>query len=206
MSTIDSAVQAIFPTVLMPRDGVLPNAENFGTRYVVASDGLWRQITLPWISVLHKIADSEVAIPYGEAKVSIELNIDPIPSELRLALWKDARDAYPNEMAAAYIWNTRKRHWHYQRRESIEAHPGFVHYREVELANDEYLVLDMHSHAKFPAYFSAQDDKDDLGSMRFSGVIGSIADTCSTVLRLNMLGKTWSANCASNGILEVQPC
>jgi PRTRC genetic system protein A len=74
----------------------------------------------------------------------------------------------------------------------------------VSLEEGEFLVLDLHSHGKFDAYFSERDDADDAGSMKFSGVIGNLnTGTPTTVMRLNLLGKTWAATMAADGTLEV---
>lgn len=68
----------------------------------------------------------------------------------------------------------------------------------------EFLVLDVHSHGHFDAHFSIEDDKDDAGSMKFSGVLGELhTDTPSAVFRLNLLGKTWPATLTAEGKLEL---
>jgi PRTRC genetic system protein A len=116
----------------------------------------------------------------------------------------DAKAAMPNEMAAAVIWNSNDQSWRYELRENTSATAAHVSYREVQPGDGEFLVLDLHSHGTFGAFFSQEDDRDDMGSMKFSGVIGNLnTGEMTSVLRLNMLGQTWDANLASNGKLEV---
>lgn len=207
MGLLDASIAATFPTVQAPREGMLEPAAKNGTRYVVAVDGLWREITLPWIRVVHKIADADIRLPYGQQRPVLEVLCGPVPKDLRHQFLRDARQAMPHEMAAAMIWNVNSGAWRYEMRVSTEATHAHVRYKEVGLAEGECLVLDLHSHAKFDAFFSKEDDADDAGSMRFSGVIGSLSeDNITSALRLNMLGKTWDANFASDGKLEVDSC
>lgn len=202
--SMDAMIQTMFPTVIMPREGAIEAATKSGTRYVVANDGLWREVMLPWVTVIHKIANSDFVLPFGAISESVVINCGPVPARLRNLFVQDAKAAMPNEMAAALIWNSNDHRWRYERREATLATRAHIDYREVQLGDSEFLVLDLHSHGTFSAHFSGEDDRDDKGSMKFSGVIGNLnSDTITSVLRLNMLGKTWDANLASNGQLEV---
>jgi PRTRC genetic system protein A len=202
--SMESTIQGMFPTVIMPLEGMLEPATKPGTRYVVARDGLWREVMLPWVTVIHKIAHSDFVLPYGAAEETVVVKCGPIPSELRNKFVQDAKAAMPNEMAAAVIWNSNDHSWRYEKREHTMATAAHVEYREVQLGDGEFLVLDLHSHGTFSAFFSQEDDRDDLGSMKFSGVIGNLnSGNMTSVLRLNMLGQTWDADLASNGKLEV---
>lgn len=208
MSEADLITQMMFPTVIAPREGELEPAEKSGTRYVAATDGLWREVTLPWIRVLHKIAPSVVTLPYGRVDEAVVLELSAVPKVLRQQFFRDAVAAMPKEMAAAMIWNAATGDWRYEmRKPRFEARDDHIDYWEVELEADEYLVLDLHSHGTFEAFFSKEDNDDDAGSMKFSGVLGSLSDDePSSVMRLSMLGKTWNARFASNGKLEVISC
>lgn len=204
MTGLDLTIQQTFPTVIAPREGLLAPADKAGTRYVAASDGLWREVTLPWIRVVHKIAASEFRLPYGVVKETVEIEVEAIPKGLRQQFYRDALAAMPNEMASAMIWNSETGAWRYAMRPALSATPVHINYQEVVLDPGEHLVLDLHSHGSIEAFFSAEDDADDAGSMKFSGVIGSLKDDePSSVMRLSMLGKTWNASFASNGKLEV---
>ena len=205
--SLDQTIQQMFPTVLAPREGELEEPCNFGTRYVAASGGLWRQVALPWMTMLHLIAPSVVALPYGDAKPYVKLKCGPIPNVLRRKFCRDALAALPNESAAAFIWNAETGEWRYCLRPAFRASAGYIEYLEVVLGPEEYLILDMHSHGTFPAFFSSLDNSDDRGTMRFSGVIGSLdSEEMTSVVRLNMLGMCWEASVAPDGTLEVTLC
>lgn len=207
MTGLDLTIQQTFPTVIAPREGLLAPADKAGTRYVTANDGLWREVTLPWIRVVHQIAVSDFKLPYGSVKEEVDIKFEAIPRVLRQQFYRDALAAMPNEMAAAMIWNSESGAWRYEMRPALEATPVHIDYQEVILGRGEHLVLDLHSHGSLDAFFSAEDDADDAGSMKFSGVIGSLKeDEPSSVMRLSMLGKTWNASFASNGKLEVISC
>lgn len=204
METMDQVVQAAFPVVSAPRFSSLEAAVKPGARHIVARDGLWREVTLPWIRSIHPIAACDVPLPYGALHAEIELLCGPIPRDLRKKFVQDAYAASPTEMAAAMIWNQATGGWRYAARESLSAGHAFVNYKEVSLEEGEFLVLDLHSHGQFDAHFSKKDDADDAGSMKFSGVIGDLnKGTPTTVMRLNLRGKTWAATMAADGTLEV---
>lgn len=202
--TMDETIQSMFPTLAMPRVGSFQPAVKSGTRFIVARDGLWREVTLPWVRVVHKISHTDFSLPYGEVEESISVKCGPIPAHIRSMFLQDAKSAMPNEMAAAVIWNSKDQSWRYELRENTASTVAHVDYREVRLREDEFLVLDLHSHGTFEAFFSSEDDHDDAGSMKFSGVVGNLdTRTITSVLRLNMLGKIWAADLASHGQLEV---
>jgi PRTRC genetic system protein A len=57
------------------------------------------------------------------------------------------------------------------------------------LPRDSMIVVDIHSHADFNAFFSGTDDRDDANSIRFSAVIGhNDKPTVSFKARFNYLG------------------
>lgn len=207
MGALDQMLAQTFPTVLAPREGLLEGPQKAGVRYIVAADGLWREISLPWIHAVHKIAHAELPIPYGEMQESVEVKCTAVPKELRRRFLQDAQSAMPNEMAAALIWNSQSGEWRYELRQNKVVRPDYVSYKEVQLQEGEFIVLDLHSHGNYPAFFSDEDDRDDHGSMRFSGVVGSLSSgEITSAMRLNLNGKTWDANIAANGKLEVVSC
>jgi PRTRC genetic system protein A len=202
--SLDSTIQTMFPLLTAPREDVHRAPLHNGTRYIAAQDGLWREVSLPWIFALHRIAHSEFPLPYGTLSEQVSVKCGPIPQELRTRFIQDAKRALPNEMAAALIWNSVDASWRYALRRPLSASSSYVAYNEVELADGEFLVCDLHSHAQFDAFFSAQDDRDDQGSMKFSGVIGKVgSEQLNSTMRLNLLGKSWDGNLAANGQLEV---
>lgn len=65
-----------------------------------------------------------------------------------------------------------------------------AHYDWSDLPEDVQLVVDVHSHANFNAFFSSTDDRDDSNSIRISGVIGHNASpTQDHIWRFNCRGQ-----------------
>jgi hypothetical protein len=64
-----------------------------------------------------------------------------------------------------------------------------AHYDWGSLPSGSSIVVDIHSHADFGAFFSATDDRDDSGCIRYSGVIGhNDKPERSMKFRFNYLG------------------
>lgn len=201
---LDAAIQTAFPTIVAPKFGAIEPMALNGIRYIVAANGFWREVKLPWLHVCHRVGKIGVQLPYGEVAGRLELLCSSVPMELMAQFKHDAALALPNEMAAALIWNEADDTWRYQERTPLEQTAAFVKYAEAKLEKGEYLVVDLHSHALFEAFFSATDDHDDAGSMRFSGVIGNLdQETQSFCLRLNLAGMAWKAALRMDGTLEV---
>ena len=187
MTNMDDFILKSFPLLSAPSNGQLQAGEQTGTRYLVARDGLWREVVLPWVTALHRIAISSVPLPYGALRAEVILHVSVVPKDLLQAFWNAAREALPNEMAAALVWNEQTDRWRFEVRTPLHASPGLVHYKEIALAQHEHMVVDLHSHGTIPAFFSAQDDADDAGSMKISGVIGSLhAKEPTYQFRMNM--------------------
>lgn len=201
---IDETLQKVFPLIAAPKVAELSES-SAGMRFIAAADGLYREISLAWIRVIHRIATADIGLPYGTMDTRVHLSCSKVPGELWKAFRRDAVNAMPNEMAAALIWNANNDEWRYAMRQATAVAHDAVHYRgEVELQDGEQVVVDLHSHAKYPAFFSKEDDSDDCGTMRFSGVLGNVAtDRPSFELRLNMPGICWKANLTQDGMMEV---
>lgn len=206
MNNMDKAILNAFPLVAVPTSEPLPGHTQCGTRYLVGKAGLMREITLPWIRLVHSVAtcDADITLPYGTVGSSAELWCSEVPAELIRQFTADARQALPNEIAAALIWNSTLNEWRYAVRRSLRATPGYVSFEEVRLEDDEHLVVDIHSHGMHRAYFSSTDDEDDYGAMKFSVVLGNLdKPTPSSAIRLCMAGRYFPASINELGVLGV---
>lgn len=203
MSAVDEAVLTTFPSVAVPPSGNLLPAAG-GIRYLVAKSGLWQEINLPWIRVVRPFTGpGESPLPYGELQPVIDLRCGPLPMSLVREFIAGAREAAPLECAAALVWSD-DGSWRLAWRQAKSAGSGHIDYNEVTLAGGEHLVVDMHSHGHYGAYFSIEDNEDDRGSMKFSLVVGSFKGTAPTsVMRLCMLGFVRNAVADKDGRVEV---
>lgn len=205
---MDEAILNAFPLLAMPRSGALPAATQSGMRYLVGNNGLWREVNLPWIRLVSPIVTCGYGIrpPYGEVQNICEIRCSPVPLDLVQRFGREAREATPTEIAAALIWNEADDSWRYARRNARTSSESHIVYDEVRLEDGEHLVVDMHSHGSFPAFFSKEDDRDDNGTMRFSLVLGSLGTAkVTSAMRLCMAGLLLRASIDEAGRLEV-PC
>lgn len=206
MNVMDKTIQSSFPLVAATRYEELAESGNFGMRFIAAKSGLWREINLQWVRVVHRIAKATgpFNLPYGDLSESCELKFSKVPLHFWKQLRADAVAALPNEMSAAFVWNGIDDTWRYAKRVAKIANPGYISYDEVELQEGEQVVIDMHSHGTGPAFFSSTDDADDAGSMRISGVIGNVdREEITLSMRLNMPQVSWLARLEVDGTLEV---
>lgn len=179
-------------------------AQKNGMRFLVASDGVWREVTMPWLHVLQQVSESTIQLPYGNLGQDIRLKCSQVPVTAWGMFKDDALNAAPKEMAAALIWNEHTDTWRYALRTVVFASEDVVDYLEVALRDGEHLVFDLHSHGHDPAFFSPKDDRDDRGTIRFSGVIGSLKDEQPTFkLRLNVAGFRFNAALTASCDVEV---
>jgi PRTRC genetic system protein A len=189
MDAFDEAMLGCFPLQAVPPRAGHQAGESNGTRYLAGADGLWREISLPWIRILHPVAPSVLPLPYGQLQVEVDVRCGPVPGDLLREFNSWARAAAPQEIAAALVWSETSALWRLALRTSRSASSSHVEFKEVQLDDGEHLVIDVHSHGHHPAYFSAADNRDDHGSMKFSLVVGSYNQTQPTSeMRLCMAG------------------
>lgn len=185
----DAALQAVCPSVMVPRFGTLQSLQEPGHRFLVAADGLWIEAHRPWVYIRQPIARQEaVAMPYGRLTPAVHLAFGSIPRALLDDFAEVARAQLPNECAAWIVWSERGglelRHL-----DNIKASPGYVQFHRPELSDDEHLVIDLHSHGMLPAFFSATDNHDDKGEIKLAAVVGNLDyEKPSMVVRLCVQG------------------
>lgn len=174
-STMLAALRANFPVVTSPPGGEVEPPAKPGTRFVVGSNGLYREVSTEWLHCVQPIAVTETrSTPYGEVSVGAKLQCGAMPISIWRAFTLLARDALPNEVAALVLWNPSTGAWRLAPRKSLHANPDRVDYEEPEVGDDEVIVVDMHSHGDAAAYFSPRDDEDDRGGIKLSVVLGRV--------------------------------
>lgn len=204
MSLVDDAILKTFPLLSVPASGQPAGATENGTRYLVACDGLWREINLPWIRLVHHVGPCVVKLPYGQSEPSIDFKCGAVPVELIRAFGEEAVLRAPLEIAAAVVWNERTGDWRLAWRHAREASASHIAYDEVRIEDDEHIVIDVHSHGHHPAFFSREDNDDDFGSMKLSLVVGSCNQPARTSrMRLCMAGFAVPVMLTDEGVVEV---
>jgi PRTRC genetic system protein A len=73
--------------------------------------------------------------------------------------------------------------WRYRRLEALSASGEHIEVVRPVLKDDECLVIDVHSHASLPAFFSSQDNRDDHAEVKLCAVFG-LCNRAVTELRI----------------------
>jgi len=171
----DALLQAHAPAVMVPIFSALAPLEQSGHRYLVAQDGLWIEVKRPWLHLVWPVAASPASLPYGALQDTIDFAFDwdafgMLLEQFREECWRVS----PNEHAAWLIWDERTAQLVYRRLIAIEAGPAGISVHRPQLAAHEHLAVDLHSHGALAAGFSATDNADDAGEVKFCVVLGNL--------------------------------
>lgn len=204
MNNMDEALLRAFPLLAAAVSEEQQPAADFGTRYLVGRHGVSREITLPWIRFCRLIARSALALPYGVVDDAVEFRCGPIPVAVIHKFVADAKQAQPLEVAGVFLWKQTDDSWRYVRRNSTSVSGAHVEYQEVRPEDGEHLVVDVHSHGRHAAFFSAEDNADDAGAMKVSLVLGNLdQERPTSKMRLCMAGLVEPAYLNGDGHLGV---
>ena len=170
MDIKDRLIQEACPVVMAPKFSDLPAIEG-RYRYLIASDGLWIEAKVPWGHFRLPLWKSLRLLPYGEAEYIYRLESGQLPLSLLNCCIEAARTKAKMglEWAGWIVWDP---YDGYRLMEPtvIKESSSSVSYEYPELTGD-HLVVDLHSHPFDMSAFSGVDDHDDMGGIRFSGVI-----------------------------------
>ncbi|MBY0240176.1 MAG: PRTRC system protein A [Burkholderiaceae bacterium] len=170
----DAALLAACPVIAMPKYGPLPPLAS-SLRLVIAANGLFVQVRLPWIDCIESCGaiDAGLPLPYGSLAPRLRLAFGVIPSELLRQFVAQSRRTVPTETAAAIIYCARTGALRLASCTPLTADSTHIAYRLPPLAATEQIVVDLHSHGDAPAFFSPQDDADDR-AIKICGVFGRV--------------------------------
>ena len=180
------------PCVAVPRYGELAQAE-FGQRVLVASNGVFLEVRRSWLDCVVRISDlrDTPPLPYGALAKHISFTFGVIPVALLDEFVAVGRDALPNEVAGALIYERTRNTLRLVVHDAIHAGPADVQYRMPTLDHAEELAVDLHTHGRLPAFWSATDDADDQG-VTVCGVFGDLhREATSAAFRLAINGAFW---------------
>ncbi len=187
----DLLLQEQVPTVMVPRFGEFePLAQN-GRRFLSASDGLWLEVKMEWLHLVWPLARQDiVAMPYGILEKRADFLYGEFPIELIGRFLADAREVFPSECAAWFVWDSASRDFNYRPLRTVRTGVGHLEYERPILNGTECLICDIHSHGPIPALFSSEDDRDDRGETKISAVVGNlgVGQTPSMQARLCVAG------------------
>jgi PRTRC genetic system protein A len=200
----DSALLTANPLIAMPRFGKFTPLENNGHRFVVGRNGLFVEVSRPWLYAMWPLTDRPITfpIPYGEVQATLRLLCGGIPDRLLALFHEQACKALPNETAAWITFDAGARVFRYHTLAASAYGPSRLDYITPHLGEDEHLVLDMHSHGRIPAFFSRDDDADDYGAYKLAAVLGGLDGAPEWKLRLCLGGIFFEIERGMAGILS----
>lgn len=191
MNPGDMALQALTPTVMVPRFEAHVPLASVGHRFLATADGLWMEIRRAWLYVCLPVAPQySVPMPYGRVKPVVDYTFGKVPKQLLDEFVEMAKAALPNEAAAAVIWDEATGNIRLQLLEASSVSSIHITYKTAVLNEGEHLVMDLHSHGNGAPDFTGTDDADDATAIRVAGVVGHLNKPTPTyAFRLCALGR-----------------
>jgi PRTRC genetic system protein A len=170
MDKLDSILQELCPTVMVPKYSELPELAIGNRRYLMAADGLWLETRQPWGRFRLPLWESPVSLPYGSVKkmFCMESIHDSLIYECyKMALIK----AYDRKEWAGWITWDAETGYVYTPLEVINESIERIDFRRPILPTGSFLVMDLHSHPFDMDAFSEDDDIDNCGGVYIAGVV-----------------------------------
>src|SRR6185369_6724291 len=186
----DAILQRQVPTVMVPVHGTLEPLQVNGHRFLAAADGVHIEVHRPWLHVVWPAARSRIPLPYGPAPdcgIAYPFDWKQL-MQLVDAFTGMARARLPNECGTWIAWSETEQTLRFVESAEIKAGPGRLDYRRPQTRPGEHLVCDLHSHGRLSAFFSATDDADDAGDVKFAAVVGNLAGTIDLAMGLCLPG------------------
>lgn len=174
MDPRDQALLASCPVVAAPRFGTLPDMGN-GQRVIVARNGWFMQTRLDWLDSIVALDHDppRMRLPYGECAEHLRFGFGKLPIPLIEAFVQAGRARLPDEAAGVLIHSRRTGQLRFAMCEPERASPSHIRYRHPPMDADETVAVDLHTHGCGPAFWSAEDDRDDVG-IKVAGVFGRL--------------------------------
>lgn len=187
--SVDGILQAIMPTVMVPKFQPFEKLSKAGNRVLISSNGVWLEIKREWLYIRTQIGPQlPVSLPYGIVEPECRYEFGTIPVALLNQFILAAKARLPNECAAWVIWNSVTHDWRMEMLIEASVSAEHVNVFLPVLAENEQLVVDIHSHGAAQAYFSATDNKDDCGECKIAYVVGNLDKDAAVVGRLCLNG------------------
>ena len=173
MDARDLALQASCPVLAAPRFGELPPMGN-GQRIILAANGLFVQVRLDWLDCIQRLAPATgLPLPYGAVQERMVFAFGRLPIDLIVQFIALGRERLPDETAGALVYSRASARLRLVVHPPVSASPGHITYGVPAMAADETLAVDLHTHGRLPAFWSATDDRDDTG-IKIAGVFGDL--------------------------------
>jgi len=160
--------------------------------YVICAQGIVKRLETPFVSADHLLAPLDVTLTGLRLATyplpPLRFKLPRIPGQLLQEVLVDARQNLDLEVLYQFRFDPANRCWTASRppQEQAKTRVGYT-------SDPTGVILDLHSHNSLPAFFSATDDRDEMGA-RFYAVIGHLErPQPELVLRLGLHGH-WLAD------------
>lgn len=192
MHKLDTILQDECPMVMVPLYGDLEPLAANGHRFLAAGNGFFVDVRRPWMTMRMKFADTGgFHLPYGKVKPFMRFNFGGkgLTTLLHqfIAL---AKESAAVETAAWLIYSPQDKTFRLANTDYLTQGTSSVQYLRPTASREALPVVDCHSHAGLPAFFSETDDKDDKDDdLKLAFVVGSLNEERPTIaMRLVGLG------------------
>lgn len=198
---LEQAVLAASPLAAAPRQGALPPLAAWQHRYIAAAGGLYFEAATPHYQLLAQYAglgDDAPALPYGELEPKFTFLGGGLPGELFQELCKRALERATTE-GAWLVLDSLPQGLKLTVPNQVSAGSGHVEYTTAEYPAEK-LVVDVHSHGSFEAFFSSTDDASEDGAY-VAMVFGKTLDMeqLEVVARACFYGRTFPLDLSWEG-------
>lgn len=181
MNRLDSVMQSVCPAVMVPRHEALTPMNGPGHRFLVAADGVYLDLARSWLRLTTLTAASAVAMPYGSVAERVDFGFGADFACLVARFIDEARSACPIEHAAWLVFDESARQLDYSPVHVAWGSVGRVRYHRPTASATRHPAVDLHSHGRMPAFFSATDDVDDTDDAKLAIVVGNLGDEVVSV-------------------------
>jgi PRTRC genetic system protein A len=161
MNALDTNLQTLCPTVMVPRFEILPDLQVCGHRFLACKDGLWLEARRSWLHARLPVAPSPIPLPYGTPAVAVEFTFGQDLVDLLRLFISESQAAFPKEHAAWLLWNDVERCLEYEPVRILDQGSSHIRYERPADKVGWHPCVDLHSHGIHDAGFSAVDDTDD---------------------------------------------
>lgn len=191
----DYAICGLTPTLVAPHFSALPPVPINHYRFVMASNGLFLQARNRALNVTLRMGDVPARLPYGPMQESVELIDGPLPYPLFETMRELALGAAPREWAGIVVFDPDAGRYRLVEPAVTSASAAHITY-DTRAFDDEFVVLDIHSHGYGQAFFSRTDDESDQSGIKLATVLGHCRepDTVAAVTRIAVHGHFYPVN------------
>ncbi len=176
MNSLDKALQAACPCLMVPRYEPLELLQEDGHRFLIGGSGLFVEVRRPWLHAILKVTDSPIPLPYGTPPdlFSINLHGRALLGGLQHFI-RRAQEVSPIEHAAWLTYDPIQGAVGYTEPEVISRSADHIQYHRPDATPNCLPIVDCHSHGTAPAFFSGTDERDDsTDDAKFAFVAGNL--------------------------------